>query len=68
MYAEYAGDARKITREYFDRIVVEERLIGTAVPDTKTTIFGKTYASPIMTAALSHLGGTGLTDYAMAAK
>lgn len=48
-------DSRAITRAYFDSILLEQQLIGSVVPDTQTTIFGHTFSTPIMTAALSHL-------------
>ncbi len=53
-----AGDSNRITREYFDSILLETRLMGPTVPSTEFRLFGETFATPIMTAALSHLGGT----------
>lgn len=50
-----AGDANRITREYFDALLVEMRHIGTVVPDTTLHLFGETFATPVMMAALSHL-------------
>jgi len=52
---------------------VEQRLIGSVAPDTKTTIFGQELDTPVMTAALSHLGKFnsdlpgGMYDYACSA-
>jgi len=51
-----ATDAKAITRAYFDSLLLEQRLLGTRMPDTAVEIFGERFASPIMTAALSHLG------------
>ena len=50
------GDAKKITREYFDSLLVEMRLMGSVMPSTKTEYFGETFDTPVMTTALSHLG------------
>ena len=44
-----------VTREYFDSILLEQRLIGAKEPDTSVTVYGEKFATPIMTAALSHL-------------
>lgn len=44
------------TREYFDQLLLEMRLVGAVVPDTTLKLYGETFASPIMTAALSHMG------------
>jgi isopentenyl diphosphate isomerase/L-lactate dehydrogenase-like FMN-dependent dehydrogenase len=49
------GDANRITREYFDSMLIEMRHIDAVLPDTSFTLFGETFATPIMTAALSHL-------------
>jgi len=56
-YQGYAGDANRITREYLDSLLIEMRHIGAAVPDTGFKLFGRRFASPIATAALSHLKG-----------
>jgi hypothetical protein len=50
-----AGDSNQITREYFDSLLVEMRLIGSAIPSTKLELYGETFSTPVMTAALSHL-------------
>ena len=61
------------TRAYFDSIFVEERLIGAKLPDLSMELFGKTFASPIMTPAFSHLKTfaaereNGLCEYSRAA-
>lgn len=48
-------DPKTITREYFDSLLLEQRLVGAAEPETKTVIYGHQFSTPIMTAALSHL-------------
>ena len=50
------SDATEITREYFDHLLLEQRLMGAVIPNTGVTILGKKFSSPIMTATLSHLG------------
>lgn len=69
-----AGDAKKITRDYLDSLLLEMRLMGSTLPNTEIDLFGKVFSSPIMTAALSHLGRfekgkeTMMDVYAKAAK
>jgi len=71
---ENAGSTKTITRAYFDHLLVEQRLIGSVIPDTKTTIFNQELDTPVMTAALSHLGKFnadlpgGMYDYAGSAR
>ena len=56
MASEYrAGDANRITREYFDSLLLEMRHIDGELPNTTLQVYGETFATPIMTAALSHL-------------
>ncbi len=65
------GDSNRITREYFDSLLVEMRHIGAAIPSTKLELYGETFDTPIMTAALSHLEGTrkdGMAEMARGAK
>ena len=52
-YPKYSG---KITRDYIDSLLLEMRHLDAVIPDTSFTLFGRNFASPIMTAALSHLG------------
>jgi len=54
-----AGDSNRITREYFDSLLIEMRHIDAVLPDTHLTLFGETFSTPIMTAALSHLAEFG---------
>ncbi len=66
-----AGDSNRITREYFDSLLVEMRHIGAVVPSTKLELYGETFDTPVMTAALSHLDGTrtdGMAEMARGAK
>ncbi len=49
------GDANQITREYFDRLLIEMRHLDAVTPSTKLELYGETFSTPIMTAALSHL-------------
>ena len=53
--AENAGFSTKFTRDYFDSILVEMRHIDTVLPSTKLELYGETFSTPIMLAALSHL-------------
>lgn len=70
----HAKTTKELTREYFDSLVLEMRLMDSAVPDTSFELFGKSFKTPIMTAALSHLGTfnpdipSGMVQYAMGAQ
>ncbi len=48
-------DSNEITRAYFDSLLVEMRLVGAELPDTKLHLYGETFSTPVMMAALSHL-------------
>ncbi|MBQ8624135.1 MAG: alpha-hydroxy-acid oxidizing protein [Oscillospiraceae bacterium] len=48
-------DSNRITREYFDSLLLEARYIDSDLPDLSFELFGETFNTPIMTAALSHL-------------
>ena len=50
-----AGDSTQFTRNYFDSILVEMRHIDGILPSTKLELYGETFTTPIMLAALSHL-------------
>lgn len=50
------ASSKEITRAYFDSLLLEMRLMDSGVPNTEMTLYGKKFATPIMTAALSHLG------------
>ncbi|SMC37532.1 FMN-dependent dehydrogenase, includes L-lactate dehydrogenase and type II isopentenyl diphosphate isomerase [Oscillospiraceae bacterium] len=68
------SDANLITARYMDSILIEQRLIDSVIADTKITIFGEEFSSPVMTPAFSHLKSfkgrdlTGLEEYSTAAK
>ncbi|MCR4954205.1 MAG: alpha-hydroxy-acid oxidizing protein [Treponema sp.] len=67
---EYTANSDKITRDYFDSLLLEPRYIDSTLPSTKLELYGRTFDTPIMTAALSHLGNTapnGMVIYAQAA-
>ena len=51
-----AADSKKIVRDYFDSLLVEMRLMDSVEPSTEAEFFGYKFSSPIMNAALSHLG------------
>lgn len=60
-----------ITRDYFNSILVTTRNIDSDLPSTKMELWGKTFATPVMTAALSHLNNTcenGMVEFAKGAK
>ncbi len=48
-------DSNKITRDYFDSLLLETRYIDSDLPDLTFELFGETFKTPVMTAALSHL-------------
>ena len=48
-------DSNQITRDYFDSLLVEMRHIDGVLPSTKLELYGQTFDTPIMMAALSHL-------------
>jgi len=67
---DYTANSDKITRDYFDSLLLEARYIDSRLPSTKMELYGKSFDTPIMTAALSHLGNTaknGMLIYAQAA-
>lgn len=67
------ASSKEITRAYFDSLLLEMRLMDSGVPNTEFTLYGKKFATPIMTAALSHLGEykpgvtCGIVEYAKGA-
>lgn len=68
---EYTSNSDKITRDYFDSLLLESRYLDSALPSTTMELYGETFDTPIMTAALSHLGNTaknGMNIYAEGAK
>lgn len=63
-----AGNSNSITRKYFDSLLFQLRYIDGGPADITTDFFGETFSSPIMTAALSHMGQNGTVEQAKAAK
>ena len=64
------SNSDKITRDFFDSLLIETRYLDAVLPTTEMTLFGESFRTPIMTAALSHLHNTaqnGMTIYAQAA-
>ena len=53
--AERNGNSNVLTREYLDSLLIETRYMNSDNPDRTMTLYGRKFASPIMTAALSHL-------------
>lgn len=49
------GNSNRIAREYIDSLRIETRYMDSTNPDTAFELYGARFASPIMTAALSHL-------------
>ncbi len=67
---EYTANSDKITRDFFDSLLLEPRYIDSDLPVTNLELYGSTFDTPVMTAALSHLGNTaenGMVIYAQAA-
>lgn len=67
---ELTSNSDKITRDYFDALLIEPRYLDGVLPTTEMTLFGESFRTPVMTAALSHLNNTaqkGMTIYAQAA-
>lgn len=67
---QFTSNSDKITRDYFDSLLIETRYLDAVIPSTQMTLFGESFRTPVMTAALSHLNNTvqdGMTVYARAA-
>ena len=65
------ADANARNREYFDSILVEMRHLDAVRPDTSLSLYGESFSTPIMMAALSHLKGkddNGMVEMAIASK
>lgn len=66
-----AGDSNLITRNYMDSILLKMCHINGRLPSTQFHLFGETFDTPVMTAALSHLNNTrenGMAQMALGAK
>lgn len=55
----FTSNPDKITRDFFDSLLLESRYLDSDIPTTQLDIFGHQFSTPIMTAALSHLGSRG---------
>lgn len=67
----FAGDSNDITRKYFDSILIKTGYIDSDLPDMGVELFGRSFDTPLATAALSHLNGTcehGMTEFAKGAR
>ena len=67
---QFTSNSDKITRDFFDSLLIETRYLDAVLPSTQMTLFGETFRTPVMTAALSHLNNTtqdGMTVYAQGA-
>lgn len=51
----HGGNSAKITRDYFDSLLVEMRMMDAVNATTQMTLFGESFSTPVMTAALSGL-------------
>ena len=49
------GNSNRISRAYLDSLLIETRYMDAVSPATDFELYGQTFSSPIMTAALSHL-------------
>lgn len=66
----YASRSDEITRDYFNSILVSTSYIDSDIPSTALELFGCDLKTPVMTAALSHLGNTcdnGMAEFARGA-
>lgn len=64
-------NADEITRAYLDSLLLETRYINADIPDTEFKLWGESFSTPIMTAALSHLNNVcenGMVELAKGAK
>lgn len=50
------GNVLRLNRNYIDSLTIEIRTIDAVPASTEMTLFGQTFATPVMTAALSGLG------------
>lgn len=56
---QYHSSPDKLTRDFLDSLLLESRYIDADIATTEVELFGCKFATPIMTAALSHLGSRG---------
>ena len=55
-------DSVQISRNYLDSLLVESRIVGAEKPSSAFHFLGRTFDTPIMTAALSHLDLAGMAE------
>lgn len=55
MQREKRGDSMQITRDYYDSFLIEMRHLDAVTPSTQVELFGHSFQTPVMMAALSHL-------------
>ncbi len=51
------GSVLRITRNYMDSLMIETRVIDSVEATTEMSLFGETFGTPVMVAALSGMGG-----------
>ncbi|MDF2656133.1 MAG: FMN-dependent alpha-hydroxy acid dehydrogenase [Bacillota bacterium] len=54
-YSATPGNSVRITRDYLDSLLIEMRVIDSNIASTKVELFGNSFQTPVMTAALSGL-------------
>ena len=54
----YSANSDEITRDYFDSLLIETKYLDSTIPTTDISLYGAKFSTPVMTAALSHLGNT----------
>lgn len=65
------SNSNHVTRAYFDSLLLEMRHMDAVLPGTALSLFGETFTTPVMMAALSHLNKChpdGLIEMARGAK
>ena len=67
----FTKNSDEITRQYFDSIMISTRYLDSDIPDISTEFFGKSFSTPVTTAALSHLHkicDNAMVEFALGAK
>ena len=57
----------RINRDYLDSLLIEGRIIGAVHPSCRVSVLGKTFATPVVPGAMSHLK-TGMAAWAEGAR
>ncbi len=50
-----SANSDTLARRYLDSLLIETRYMNSGTPSTEFTLYGETFSSPIMSAALSHM-------------